>query len=219
MGQASARRSIVLAAVFGAGVAAVAPAAADPVVLDAPHLMLSPTVGVWRWDEEALLGGGLEDGAALVYGGRAGYAPIEALTGEIVVLTGTNRILVGEDSYEARLTQIELSFSVKFRALFNARWYPFVDLGAGAALRSSDATSRGVKVFDGSHIAFHLGGGIMVDLATPVSLRLNLRDTFYTETKEIGGTDTQSTHDAVEISLGLDYRIPLSSRGRPERLR
>jgi opacity protein-like surface antigen len=157
-----------------------------------------------------------------VWGGRIGYTPFDALSGEIVLLTGSNEAAGASGSStdpKVRLTLAELSFVVNFRTLFNSRWYPFVDLGAGVAARSSKWEEDGARVFDGSKLAFHLGGGIKVDLAPRATLRFNFRDTFHTETRSIDGQDIQDTLDAVELTAGLEYRIPISPRRGPKRLR
>ena len=104
-----------------------------------PHVYVTPTVGVWRWDEKAVDGYPLEKRSGLVWGGRAGYSPIEAFSGELVVLTGTNDFRKGAAAFNARLTQVELSFVVNFRSLVNARVYPFLDLGSGVSARRAGA--------------------------------------------------------------------------------
>lgn len=192
--------------------------------IPSPHLYVSPTVGIWRWDPETLGAFEIDSRSGLVLGLRAGYSPFEAISGEVIFLRGTNSARAPEalgfdGDPDVTLTQIELSFVVNFRSLIVSRWYPFVDVGAGVALRDGDLEFEMEKQYDGTQVAFHLGGGVKVDLGSRATLRVNLRDTFYTETIRIGAREEQNTIDAVEISAGLDYRIPLGRVGRPDRLR
>gem|GEM_PF-1066393 len=201
------------------------PVRADVPEVPVPNLYVSPTVGVWGWDG-ASFSHRTEpaDSHRLVYGGRLGYSLLEALSGELVFLTGTNRVadfvadgFTGND--QVRLTQVEASFVVNFRSLVVSRWYPFVDLGSGLTLRSTDFKIDGESVFDGSHINFHLGGGVKLDLSPHATIRLNLRDTFFTRSETSGGQETQTTVDMVEFTGAVEFRIPLRRRGSSGRLR
>ncbi|NNF08428.1 MAG: outer membrane beta-barrel protein [Candidatus Eisenbacteria bacterium] len=218
------RSSLILSAfvlLFGVGFfAGTTPAKADSVDIESPHLFIAPTVGVWRWDNESVFRLDMKDKAAPVYGLRVGYSPITALQGELVYLTGTNEV-EGLDSGDPEVTlhQVELSFVVNFRNLFDARLYPFVNLGGGLSLRSSDATLNDELIFDGTKVSFHLGAGLKVDLSPKISARFNFRDTFYSETRSLGSQENQVVIDAVEFTAILEYRIPLGPGGKPERLR
>jgi hypothetical protein len=179
------------------------------------------TAGVWRWDKDTATDLKVEDRSGFVYGGRIGYSPIEAFAGELVLLTGTNDgILSPDDSTLAlRLTQIEFSMLVNFQSLVSSPIYPFLDLGLGVALRSGGLQRGEDSIFDETRFVFHLGGGLKADLSDRVGLRFNVRDTFFTVTQDIGNEENQVTVDSVEISAGLEYRLPLSHYGGPERLR
>ncbi len=194
-------------------------AAAEVPSPPSPHVYVTPTVGVWRWDEKAVDGYPLEKRSGLVWGGRAGYSPIEAFSGEVVVLTGTNDFRKGTATFNARLTQVELSFVVNFRSLVNARVYPFLDLGSGVSARRAGAGGGSVDGVDATHLDFHLGGGVKVDLSRLVGVRLNIRDTFFTETQGSGDARDQTTVDSIELSGGLEYRFALGKRHGPRRLR
>jgi opacity protein-like surface antigen len=186
-----------------------------------PYVYVSPTAGIWKWDKDTASPLELTDRSGFVFGGRAGFSPIEAFAGEIVVLTGTAD---AENStpgtaFSLRLTQIELSLLVNFQSLMSTRVYPFLDLGGGLALRRGGGDVSGESVFDDTKFVFHLGGGLKVDLTSRFSIRGNIRDTFFTESQGDGNVDSQVTVDSVEISLGIDYRIPLARSGGPKRLR
>jgi len=196
--------------------AAAGKAAAEVPPPPSPHVYVSPTFGVWRWDERAVDGYGLTDRTAPVWGGRAGYSPIEAFAGELVVLTGTNDFRKGSATFTTRLTQVEVSFVVNFRSLVNASVYPFLDLGSGVSARRASGSA---PVGNASHLDFHLGGGIKADLSRRLGLRFNVRDTFFTETQGSGDARDQTTIDSVELSAGLDVRFGMGRRHGPRRLR
>ena len=194
-------------------------AAAEVPPPPSPHVYVTPTVGIWRWDEKAVDGSRLNDRSGLVWGGRAGYSPIEAFSGELVVLTGTNDFRRGGVAFSARLTQVELSFVVNFRSLVDAPVYPFLDLGSGISARRAGTGGESVEGVNASHLDFHLGGGVKVDLGRLIGIRLNVRDTFFTETQGSGDARDQTTVDSVELSGGLEYRFALGKRHGPRRLR
>ncbi len=195
-------------------------AAADEAWIPIPNVYLTPTLGVWHWDRSGVQGLDLRHRTAPVYGGRAGFSPIDAFGGELVFLTGTNEVKDGDRWVSVRLTQIEASFVVNFRSLVDARVYPFLDLGGGASVRRGGALTSGSAGLDRTHIAFHLGGGLKADLSSHLSLRGNLRDTFFTESQGDPSNSNQVTVDSVELSGGLEYRIGLGNTFRgPKRLR
>jgi len=198
--------AFVLLGITGGGAG---PAAAEP----GSFLYITPTAGLWHWDGEAAAGVQLDDHSGFVYGGRVGFSPIEAFSGELVLLTGTNTAVIPAsgslDSRTLRLTQAEFSFLVNFQSIASERLYPFLDLGVGGIFRGGDPR------FDDTHFAFHLGGGLKTTLSPKWALRLNVRDTFFTNTQTTEGSqDTQVTVDSVELSLGLEYRfLTLVRRG------
>ena len=205
--------TLVMALVGAAGTRAETPALATP------HLYLSPTVGFAHWDRQSIEGASIPDRLAPLFGGRVGYTPIEAFSAEGVVLTGTNDAEAGGERVPVRLTTVELSFLVNFRTLMDSPVYPFLALGVGAVSRSGDLLVGGENVAEGTDLAFHLGGGAKVDLAPRWGARLAVRDMFYTDTQSEENRDEQVTVDAVEVSLSIEYRIPLGRGGGPERLR
>jgi opacity protein-like surface antigen len=204
---------LVLLAALVAGSAAVAEAGS--------HIYVSPTIGIWKWDKNAASPFALSGPSRLVIGARAGYSPIEAFAGEIVFLTGTAKAHDGspDTTLSLRQNQLELSLLVNFQSLMSSRVYPFLDLGAGAAFRSGGGTVDGRSVFEETRFVFHLGGGLKVDLTPRLSLRSNVRDTFFTETQGAGNVENQVTVDSVELSLGAEYRFPLARTRGPKRLR
>ncbi|HYV51504.1 MAG TPA: outer membrane beta-barrel protein, partial [Dongiaceae bacterium] len=175
----------------------------------------SPTGGAWHWDDDAYPDLQFNSSWKLVYGGRAGYAFTQAFSAEVVGLTGTNdAVLNGETgpSESLRLTEFDLSLLVHFQSLTSARIYPFLDLGIGTALRKGGPGS-----LDDQHTSFHLGGGIMYVLSPRFAIRTNLRDTFFTDKRSGGNLTQQFTVDALELSLGVEFRIPTRQKGaRPE---
>lgn len=212
-----------------AGAAALAAIGANEAVaveVATPHVYVSPTLGLLHWDGRTFGNVDVETEYAPLIGLRVGYAPFEAISGEVVVLTASTEAdfgaggppLAGLDP-AARLTLVEWSFVVNFRRIVEANWYPFVNLGAGVALRSSDVGLPANRRFDGSEFAFHLGGGVKVDVHPRASIRLNVRDTFYTVTRELDGQEFQDTLDAVELSAALEYRFPFRAGRGPTRLR
>jgi opacity protein-like surface antigen len=210
-------RLVPLALVLGLA----APVAAEPIELPVPHLYVSPAVGVWLWDDSALLEGEYDSGLGPMFGGRLGYAPLEALAVEVGVLTGTNRVTGADPGTEdLRLTQVEGSALVNFRGLALDRLHPYVALGAGYSFRDGDPRFAGEPVDDGGHVSFHLGIGFKMDLSARMGLRFQVRDTFYTLSgDDTGGGQRSDTVDSVEFGLGLDYRIPLSRHRSGDRLR
>jgi hypothetical protein len=68
-------------------------------------------------------------------------------------------------------------------------------------------------VLDRNKVNYHLGGGLKGDLSSRFTARLGLRDTFFTDSRLVSGQTYQNTLDLVELSLGLDCRIPLKSGG------
>lgn len=211
MGQRSA--GLVLLAVLVTGWAGVATAGS--------HVYVSPTIGIWKWDKNAASPLVLSDRARLVIGARAGYSPMDAFAGEVVFLTGTAKAHDGspDTTLSLRQSQLELSFLVNFQSLMSTRIYPFLDLGVGAAFRSGGGTVDGQSVFDKTRFVFHLGGGLKADLTPRLSLRGNIRDTFFTETQGDGNLQNQVTVDSVELSVGVEYRFPLARTRGPKRLR
>jgi len=205
---------LLLAALFWAG-----SAQADQPEIEAPHVYVSPTVGVWRWDESVLGGPQYEQTMSLMYGLRVGYAPLDALSGEVVVLTGENQVKDAEGDDKQRLTQAEFSFVVNFRGLAVDQVHPFVTLGMGYSFRNGRPVVDGEPVQGEDHVNFHIGMGFKVDMSSAISVRFNARDTFYTETQKRGGSEVTETVDSVELSIGLDYRIPMGRSNKGERLR
>ena len=205
---------VLLAALFLAG-----SAQAEQPEIRAPHLYVSPTVGFWRWDESVLGGAKYEQTVSLMYGLRLGYAPLDALSGEVVVLTGENQVEDAEGDDKQRLTQAEFSFVVNFRGLAVEQVHPFVTLGLGYSFRNGRPVVDGEPVQGDDHLNFHIGIGFKVDMSQAVSVRFNARDTFYTETQKQGSGEVTETVDSVELSIGLDYRIPMGRSNKGERLR
>lgn len=182
-----------------------------------PYIYISPTVGVWRWDEQAATNLTIPDQTSFVWGGRVGYSPIDAFSVELVGLTGTNDglIRVGsvEETRELRLTQVEFSILVNFQSIVTRRVYPFLDLGVGVSFRSGGTEVDGQSVFDDNQFAFHIGGGLKVELSRRAALRFNVRDTFFTQPQGEEGAQEQVTVDSVELSVGVDYRFPFGGGG------
>ena len=179
------------------------------------YLYFSPTVGAWHWDEEAYQVN-LDKSWALVYGARIGYAFTQAFSGELLGLTGTNKAVdtaaSTEPSESLRLTELGVSLLVHFQSLTSTRIYPFLDLGVAMAIRRG-----GPESLDDQHTAFHLGGGVMFVLDPRWVLRANVRDTFFTDKRGAGNLTEQLTVDALELSLGVEFRIPTRQKGsRPE---
>ena len=187
------------------------------------HIYVSPTIGLWKWDQDNAEGLVLADRSTLVLGGRVGYAPIEAFAGELVFLTGSNdgTIDTGAAMVERslRLTQTELSLLVNFQSIISPVAYPFLDLGIGLSIRSGGEQVEEESVFDETRFNFHIGGGVKVALSPRAGLRFNIRDTFFTDTQNIGGQENQTTVDSVELSAGLEYRFWLARRRGGGRLR
>ena len=195
-----------------------------PARVPVPHLYVSPTAGVFRWDEKATEFGDLDGTFGEALGVRVGYAPVAAFSGELVFLTGANQGTDGTGAeavpFSVRTTQIEASFLVNFQTLIGSRIYPFLNLGAGISLRRGDLIREGEDVLDGEEPAFHLGGGLRGDLGDRLGLRVNLRNTFFNQTRGEGDREDRVTVDTVEITAALDLRIPLSGRHpKGERLR
>jgi hypothetical protein len=182
---------------------------------EASYLYFSPTAGVWHWDDDAYPDLTFDQHWKLVYGGRAGYAFTQAFSGELVGLTGTNdAVLVGVPgpSESLRVSEFDLSLLVHFQSLTSTKIYPFLNLGVGLAIRKGGPGS-----LDDQHTAFHLGGGIMYVLNPRFALRTNVRDTFFTYKRTGGNLTEQFTVDALELSLGVEFRIPTRQTGsRPE---
>jgi hypothetical protein len=205
---------VLLVTLAMSGMAAVAWAEAP--VVPTPHVYLSPTAGITRWDKHSFEGADVPDRTAPAYGGRVGYTPIEAFSAELVLLTGRNDVTVAGTTSSVRLTSAEASMLVNFRTLMDTPVYPFLALGAGASIRRGPAEAH---EFDDSHLSFHLGGGVKMDLAPRWGVRLIVRDTFFTDTQVEENRETQVTVDAVEVSASVEYRIPLGRGGGPKRLR
>ena len=182
---------------------------------DGSYLYFSPTGGAWHWDDDAYPDLQFNNSWSFVYGGRAGYAFTQAFSGELVGLTGTNDAQFNGDPVSGeslRVTELSLSLLVHFQSLTSTRIYPFLDLGAGTVLRS-----RGPGSLDDNHTSFHLGGGIMFVLNPRFAIRTNLRDTFFNDKRGGGNLTEQFTVDALELSLGVEFRIPTRQKGsRPE---
>jgi hypothetical protein len=170
---------------------------------------------MWHWDDDANPDLEFDQGWALVYGGRAGYAFTQAFSGELVGLTGTNDAVptgAATPKESLRLTDLALSLLVHFQSLTSNRIYPFLDLGVGISLRNGGPLSQ-----DDQHTSFHLGGGIMYVINPRFALRSNVRDTFFTDKREGGNLTEQFTVDSLELSLGVEFRIPIGQKGsRPE---
>ena len=181
----------------------------------ASHLYVSPTAGVWHWDDDAYPDLEFDKSWAFVYGGRVGYAFTQAFSAELVALTGTNDAQFTDDPASwtsLRSTEVALSLLVHFQSLTSTRIYPFLDLGAGTIFRSG-----GPGNLDDNHTAFHLGGGIMYVLNPRFALRTNVRDTFFTDKRTGGNLTEQLTVDSLELTLGVEFRIPTGQKGsRPE---
>jgi opacity protein-like surface antigen len=177
---------------------------------------------VWRWDEEAASHLTLSDQTSFVWGGRVGYAPIDAFSVEGIILTGTNEgtiaFTTGPESL--RLTQTELSTVINFQSIVSRKVYPFLNLGIGLSFRSGGGKVDDEAVFDDTKFTFHIGGGIKVEVTPRAALRFNVRDTFFSDTQVGGGNlESQVTVDSVELSVGLEYRFPLGASGGSGRLR
>ena len=182
-----------------------------------PYLYLTPTVGVWRWDEEIALGFEVPERTKPVVGLRAGYSPVTAFGGELVLLTGTNDLLREgtEETVGVRLSQLEFSLVVNFQSLVTETIYPFLNLGVGASVRNASGGEE-TSDADNSHFSFHLGGGLKWELHPRWVLRANIRDTFFAETQGSGNQERQVTVDSVELSVGFEMRFPLNRSGRRE---
>jgi opacity protein-like surface antigen len=180
-----------------------------------PHLYVTPTAGIWRWDTNVAFGFDVPDRTRPVIGIRAGYSPVEAFAGELALLTGTNDLVRSgtDEEVGVRLTQLELSLVVNFQSLVSPRLYPFLNLGVGGSFRQAQEDPVDGDL-DDSNFAFHLGGGLKWELASRWALRGNIRDTFFTESQGAGNQETQVTVDSVELSLGLEMRFPLGRSGR-----
>lgn len=209
---------VLLVTLAMTGAAAVA--WADAPIVPTPHIYLCPTAGIARWDKHSFESADLPDRTAPLYGGRIGYTPIEAFSAEFVLLTGRNDVKVASTTSSVRLTSAEVSMLVNFRTLLDSPVYPFLALGAGASIRSGPtAVPPDTYEFDGTHLSFHLGGGVKMDLAPRWGVRLIVRDTFFTDTQVEENRESQVTVDAVEVSASIEYRIPLGRGGGPKRLR
>ena len=191
-----------------------------PEIARGAHIYLSPTAGAWRWDDDAYPDLTFDSSWGFVVGGRVGYAFTQAFSGELIGLTGTNDTafsLAFDDSsgtsQSMRLTEISISLIVHFQSLTSTKIYPFLDLGVGLAFRDG-----GVTDLDDQHTAFHLGGGIMWVLDDRFALRANARDAFFTDKRTSGNLTEQLTVDSLEMSLGVEFRIPMKRSGshRPE---
>ncbi len=118
---------------------AAAAAWAEAPVVPTPHIYLSPTAGIARWDKHSFERADVPDRTAPLYGGRIGYTPIEAFSAEFVLLTGRNDVKVAGTTSSVRLTTAEVSMLVNFRTLMDTPVYPFLALGAGASIRRGPA--------------------------------------------------------------------------------
>lgn len=190
------------------------------------HIYVSPTAGIWRWDESAAAFLEVPDRTGFVWGGRVGYSPMEAFAFEGVVLTGTNtgKFTTGAspepEERSLRLTQTEFSIIVNFQSIVSRAVYPFLDLGIGLSFRSGGLDIQGESSFNDTRFNFHIGGGVKIELDPRAAVRFNIRDTFFTMTQFTDGTQQEQVAvDSVEISLGLDYRIPIGEGGGSDRLR
>lgn len=193
---------------------------AFPRSVQASHIYLSPTVGAWHWDDDAYPDLTFDQPWGFVVGGRVGYAFTQAFSGELIGLTGTNDTAFSNSlddssgtSQSMRLTEISISLIVHFQSLTSTKIYPFLDLGVGLAFRDG-----GVTDLDDQHTAFHLGGGIMWVLDDRFAIRANARDAFFTDKRTSGNLTEQLTVDSLEMSLGVEFRIPMKRSGshRPE---
>lgn len=179
-----------------------------------PHLYLTPTAGVWRWDTDVAFGYEVPHRTQPVIGLRAGYTPVEAFAGELVVLTGTNDLVQSATGQTegVRLTQLELSLVVNFQSLVSPGIYPFLNLGVGGSFRR--AQGDGEPDPGDTNFTFHLGGGLKWELASRWALRANIRDSFFTQSQGTGNQENQVTVDSLELSLGLEIRFPVGQSGR-----
>ena len=181
-----------------------------------PYLYLSPTVGAWHWDDKAYPDLEFAHPMTAMFGARGGYAFTQAFSGELVALTGTNNATPTGQTAPVkglRLTELDLSLLVHFQSLTSTKVYPFLALGLGTVLRKGSPSS-----LDDSPTSFHLGGGLMYLLSPRFVLRANVRDTFFTDKRHSGNVTTQPTVDSLELSLGLELRVPVRGSGshRPE---
>jgi hypothetical protein len=176
-------------------------------------LYVSPTVGAWHWDHSGYPDFEV-DAYGPVFGVRGGYAITQAFAAELVALTGTTGTQVaGVSSESLRQSQIELSLVVNFQSLAIDRVYPFLDLGAGVAIRRGGPETSSATSVEDEQLAFHLGGGVALELDRRWALRLNVRDTFFTDDRLVGNVGDQLTVDTVELSLGVVIRFPVGNSG------
>jgi len=195
-------------------VGVVAPGAAFAEV-PVPNLYVTPTIWAWRWDADVAFGFEVPDRTQPMFGLRVGYTPVDAFAGELVLLTGTNDLLHSETDQTVgmRLTQIEASLVVNFQSLVSPRFYPFLCLGLGACIQSASDDAPDADL-GGTHLCFHLGGGLKWELSDRLALRGTFRDTFFSQSQGSGNQETQVTVDSVELSLGLDIRFPIGQSSR-----
>lgn len=172
------------------------------------YVYVAPTAGVQLWDEKTAEGFHLDTRPGFLWGVRAGMTPTEALSIELVFLTGTNDLVENATGaiVPMRMTQIEVSFLINFQSLASRTVYPFLCLGAGDMIRRA-GTDVATGDPDNSHIAFHLGGGMRAELRPGWALRLTGKDSFFGETQGSGNAQKQVTVDTVEFSLALEARF------------
>jgi opacity protein-like surface antigen len=188
-----------------------------PAEASAEHfLYVSPTVGAWRWDQDVYPLLRLDEFGP-VYGARVGYKATTAFSMELVGLSGTTdaaSVAGGSAATEAlRQTLIELSLVVNFQSLAGDRIYPFLDLGSGLAMRRGGPETPEEPRVDEDHFAFHLGGGLQMELDSRWALRVNVRDSFFSKDRSIGNGGDQVTVDSLELSVGLTMKFPVGKPG------
>ena len=209
-GEPSLRRWAAPATIAVLGIAIPAGAAAEH------FLYVSPTVGAWRWDQDVYPHLELDEFGPLL-GARVGYTATSAFAAELVGLTGTTGaapVSGGSSSQESlRQTLFEISLLVNFQSLTGDRIYPFLDLGAGLAARGGGPDTAEKPGVDATRFAFHLGGGMILEVHPRWALRLNIRDTFFNEERVVGNVGDQVTVDSLEFSAGLTVRFPVGKPG------
>jgi hypothetical protein len=134
----------------------------------------------------------------------------QGFAAELVRLTGTSDAAPTPQVPPRRPAAdlIELSLVVNFQSLAGGRIYRSIWAPGG----SSGAGCRQPRV-DDDRLAFHLGGGIQMELDSRWALRLNVRDTFFNEDKSLGNAVDQVTVDSLELSVGLTVKFPVGKPG------
>jgi len=172
------------------------------------YVYLAPTAGIQLWDENTAEGFHLDTRPGFLWGVRGGITPTDALSIELVFLTGTNDLVENATgaSVPMRMTQVEASFLINFQSLASETVYPFLCLGVGDMIRGA-GTDVATGDPEANHIAFHLGGGLRAEVRPGWALRLTGKDSFFSETQGSGNEQKQVTVDTVEFSLALEARF------------